>query len=158
MKLRRPWSAWLVPGVLCLTVAGCVSPPRPVDTSAPGWQVTEAPAVWRPGRDAPELAGDLWIATHADGSRVVQFLKQGLPVVVVQVSGGTWSLSSPMRSGRPAGRMPAPPRSVWLVLDGSPPGAPPTPWERMVGDPAGGWTLRNPQTGETLECAAPEMP
>jgi hypothetical protein len=51
-----------------------------VNLASPGWTVQETQAVWQPKREAPELIGELLVATHPDGSRLVQFSKQSLPL------------------------------------------------------------------------------
>ena len=47
----------------------------PADFSLPGWQAHQGQAVWKPSKKRPELAGDLLLATNANGNYVIQFSK-----------------------------------------------------------------------------------
>ena len=49
--------------------AGCRTASKtPLFTvSGPGWRVQEGQALWRPGRQFPELGGELVVASHEDG-------------------------------------------------------------------------------------------
>jgi hypothetical protein len=139
-----------------LLAAGCASsrPLPPVDLQAPGWTVQETAAVWKPRQEAPELLGELLVAHHPDGSRFVQFSKQGLPVVTAQLTPNFWQISSSLRKGRYGGRRPAPGQILWFRLESLPPDSPwPTPWQ-LTRDPSGSWTLLQTRTGERLEGAA----
>ena len=81
--------AWLAAiTILC----GCRTlPPMPaMDLSGPGWKVSEGSALWRSGRDAPEIAGEILLAIHPDGRGFVQFTKSPLPFVVAQLDGQRW--------------------------------------------------------------------
>ncbi len=143
--------------IICLWVCGCrsVSPVEPVDLLQPGWQVTERPAVWRPSRSAPELVGELLIATHLDGRRFVQFSKQSLPLVIARTEGSLWRISSPMKGRGSAGRLPVPEHVLWLQIDGLPPKvSAKSRWE-VVFDANDRWLLNDRRTGESLEVAAP---
>ncbi len=148
---------WSLPLVVGALLSGCAAPRlAPADLSAPGWRVQEVPAVWRPRRDAPELIGELLVATHPGGDRLVQFSKQALPVVTAQVAEGGWVLSSPLRRGRFGGRRNPTDRVPWFRLSGLPPGAEAGSgrW-RLTPLPDGAWRLSNDRTGESLEGVAP---
>jgi len=146
-------------GLLLLGVAvasGCATRPlAPWDLSQPGWTVQEVPAVWRAASEAPELTGELMLARGTNGSRLVQFSKQGVPVVTARHDGIGWELRSALRRGSYSGRGKAPARLVWFQVDAFPPamveGA---PWKQSV-TPDGGWVLENARRGERLEAAAP---
>ena len=43
-------------------------------TSGPGWHVQQGQALWRPGRNYPELGGEVVVASHQDGRCSVQFV------------------------------------------------------------------------------------
>jgi hypothetical protein len=141
------------------TLGGCTSiaPLPPVDPHAPGWQVREVSAVWRPRRGAPELIGELLFAANpTSAARLVQFSKQGLPLVTAQVATNGWEISSPLSPGGHRGRLPAPGRVLWFQLDALPPGSKPaSPWRLLSESPVGGWTLVNDRTGESLEVVVP---
>lgn len=142
-------------GALCLS-AGCATPRLPpADFAQPGWRVQETQAVWRPGRDAPELVGELLVAVRDDGSRVVQFSKQSLPMVTAQSATNGWRLTSPLRAGDYAGSPPPTDRVPWFQLDALPPRATTSPRWDLTRTAEGGWKLTNPRTGEVLEAGAP---
>src|SRR5439155_15039375 len=69
--------------LLALCVPACrMLPPLPsVNLAEPGWTVHEGQAIWRPKRDAPEIAGEILVATHQDGRALVQFTKTPFPFV-----------------------------------------------------------------------------
>lgn len=154
LRIGRTGVALLLLAVLSLG-AGCSTAPTfpPVDLSDAGWKVRELPAVWRPRRGAPELTGELLVAVNG-GSRLVQFSKQGLPVLTAQTSTNGWRVSSALQAGSHTGRLPAPRQVLWFLIDNSPPqAAVPSPWRLEDPAPGGGWTLSNPRTGESLETA-----
>ena len=157
MKPRRG-SAGLRPGVLPLLLmavlaAGCrTAPPLPAaDFSAPGWRVQQGQAVWKPSPSRPELAGDLLLATNANGNFFVQFSKTPFPLATAQVSGGQWQIEFGANKFSRQGRGTPPDRFAWFQLP-----------RALLGTPAGGnwkfahpnsssWRLENLRTGETLE-------
>ena len=139
--------ALLVALVSCRTVA----PLAPANLSEPGWRTQTGQAVWRPRHDAPELAGELLVATHPDGRSVVQFTKTPLPFVVVLTTARTWQIEfvPQHRTFSGPGRPPA--RLLWLHLA-----------RHLAGEPSAGkiswrtlpdqhWRLENSATGETIE-------
>ena len=137
-------------------LVGCAGPALPpVNFAEPGWQVHEAAAVWRPRRAAPELAGELLVATHPDGRQLVQFSKQALPLVTAQAATNGWNLTSPLRAGRFGGRPPATDRVPWFQLTTLPPSQPFSPRWTLGIETNGAWRLSNPRTGESVEGAAP---
>ena len=77
--------------------AGCrTAGEAPLFTAAgPGWRVQEGQALWRPGRQFPELGGELVMARHEDGRCVIQFAKTPLPLVLAQTTPATGSSSFP---------------------------------------------------------------
>src|SRR5262245_37969371 len=84
---RGPAFHWFLARTgLLLLFAGCASAPlrAPLDLSGPGWTVREGQAVWQAGPTAPGVAGELLVATHADGSSLQQFIKPPLPFVLAQ--------------------------------------------------------------------------
>jgi len=148
------WISLLLVGVA--VASGCATRPlAPWDLSQPGWSVQEVPAVWRPSTEAPELTGELMLARGTDGSRLVQFSKQGVPVVTARTDGAGWELRSALRRGSYSGRGRAPARLVWFQVDSFPPArVDGTRWSRTV-TPDGGWVLEDVRRGERLEAAAP---
>lgn len=131
--------------------SGCFAPIiGPVALASPGWISSETPVVWRPSTAAPELTGELFFASHADGSRFVQFSKGGLPIVVAQQSTGGWRISSSLRSGRFGGHGSPPSSVVWFQLRSVPPTSMSPPWV-VTNLSNGGWVVVHSGTGEMLE-------
>ncbi|MDB6023749.1 MAG: hypothetical protein JWQ04_3606 [Pedosphaera sp.] len=69
---------WLTPCVFfvfIMCLAGCQIFPKlpPADLSEAGWTVRQGQAVWRSKKSAPEIAGELLVATNYDGRALVQF-------------------------------------------------------------------------------------
>ncbi len=140
---------------LVLTIglmASCATHPMPAwDVGTPDWRVCEAAAVWRPDSKTPELSGELSLATRADGSRMVQFSKQGVPVVIARAGSTGWEIGSPFRENSRGGRGRPPSGVLWFLLDDLPPSRPvPADWSlTLEGD--GRWILENRKRGERLE-------
>lgn len=138
----------------CLVLlAGCFTPPRlsPVNLTEPGWHVRNGQAVWRFNKDAPELAGEVSVATHTSGRSLVQFTKTPLPFVVARREPGAWEIEFPPRNRRFGGHGAPWARFGWLHLAACLQGqAAPKGWtfEQL---PEGRWRLANPSTGEQME-------
>ncbi len=125
----------------------------PADLAATGWETQETAAVWRPRAAAPELAGELLVAHHSNGSQFVQFSKQGLPLVTARTTTNAWEITSSLRAhgwSRPMGSTGPPDRVLWFQLRELPPHpGSHSRWQRQT-EPDGAWKLLNPLTGETL--------
>jgi hypothetical protein len=122
-----------------------------IDLAAPGWQVRHGQAVWTPGGQKSEIAGELLVAQHPDGDCAVQFTKPPFVIAEARVSDARWHLE--LGSGKKAwrGTREPPARIVWFqlpraltgsALDGR------WSWTRPADGP---WTLINRRTGERLE-------
>jgi hypothetical protein len=139
--------------LLLLTAMGaCVTaPPLPkVDISAPGWTVREGQAIWRPRRQAPEIAGELLLATRADGSAFVQFTKTPFPFAIAQCSPTGWQIEFPPQNRRFAAHGSPPARIVWFQLIDAELGkrvAKGWTWHNSTDN----WQLKNLSSGESLE-------
>ena len=137
-----------------LIVAGaCQSlPPLPrVNLEEAGWTVRQGQAVWHPRPDAPEIAGDIIVATNPDGRAFVQFSKSPLSLAVAQKTRASWEIEFPMQHRRYAGRGRPPARLLWLQLPDALTHktlAKPWSWQLLPDDH---WQLENPKTGESLE-------
>lgn len=139
--------------VVMATLAGCLSlpPQAPFDLSQHGWTIQVGQAVWHPGQEAMEIAGDLLVATHPDGRSLVQFTKPPLPFVSAQRTARGWhaqffaqkkSYSAP---GRP------PDRILWFHLPEALAGRlAPGPWSFTLA-PEDHWRLENRSTKESLD-------
>src|SRR5947208_3493762 len=63
-----------------------------VDINQPGWTVRQGQAVWKSKANAPEIAGELVLATRPDASSFLQFTKTPLPFVVAQTTSNSWQI------------------------------------------------------------------
>lgn len=156
LALRRlghwngPISLWV-----CVVVAsGCAAPRTEMrtDLSAPGWQVREGQAVWRPAKGKPDLAGELLVASHPSGDAFVQFAKPPFQLVTAHRSAQRWQITFGANDRTFSGRGLPPARFIWLHLgacleSGQPP---PSGW-RFQSEAGGRWQFGNRATGETLE-------
>jgi len=137
-----------------LMTAGCrtVSFP-PADFGESGWAVRERAALWCPGRGNQELAGELLLASHPEQGSLLQFSKQGLPLVTARTGPGGWEIRSSLRRGKAAGRGKPPDQVPWFLLmragDGWN-GVRDGEW-RMTMGLEGRWRLENGRTGEWME-------
>jgi hypothetical protein len=148
---RKPLFAIL--GLLLLTtLSGCLTgPPLPeVNLSEPGWTIRQGQAVWQTGRKSPEIAGELLLATRADGSTFVQFTKTPFPVATAQSTAAGWKIEFPPQNrhfaapGKPSARI------VWFQLANSVEGKPAAKgWTWR--DAGANWELKNSSSGESLE-------
>lgn len=155
-RIRRIERVGCLASLALVTIAvftgGCVAPRlAPADLSEPGWQVQEVPAVWCPKRGAPELAGELLLASHPDGRRLVQFSKQSLPLVTAQVDGRSWCISSSVRSGRWGGSLPSTDRVPWFQFTELPPAAVKSARWQLTFPADGTWRVTRPGKGEFVE-------
>ena len=154
----RAGSAALRSGVLPLFLitvlaAGCrTAPPLPsADFTAPGWRVQQGQAVWKPSSRRPELAGDLLLATNANGNFFVQFSKMPFPLATAQVSGGQWQIEFGADEYSWHGRGTPPDRFAWFQLPRVLLGTPAGDHWKFMHQASAAWRLENVRTGETLE-------
>ena len=136
----------------CLIFSGCQTlPPLPaVNLKAPGWTARQGQAVWRRTRSAPEIAGEILVATRADGASFVQFTKAPFPLVTAQANPGGWEVTAPAQNRRYSGHGPPPARILWLMLPRALAGQP-LPENFSWRADSNGWRLENGKTGESLE-------
>jgi hypothetical protein len=127
----------LSPALILLTGCNTVRPLPPVDLTEQGWAVLQGQAIWKPGAKAPELAGEVLLATKAPGRSFVQFTKTPFPLVTTQTTGTSWEARIPVRNQRYSGRGRPPQRLLWLYLP-----------KAMAGEPLPG-NLRWQRQGET---------
>jgi hypothetical protein len=145
-----------LPGVLLLALGLCFScrtaaPLPPADFSAPGWTVRQGQAVWKPSKHRPELAGDLLLATNADGSFFVQLTKNPFTIVTAESLAGRWQIEFGANEHSWRGENQPPNRFAWFQLPRAlMNGKIAPPWQFETVNPDS-WRLENPNTGETLE-------
>lgn len=134
-----------------ISFLGCASIPPlpPVDLNGPGWRMREGQAVWRTGRDAPEIAGDVIVATHPNGS-LIRFSKT-LPIVNARWEGDLWEAEFPPQDKRYSGRGNPPKKIAWFnFLKGLEGRELPEDWVFTEGGD-GSAVLVQRKTGERLE-------
>ncbi|HXF10069.1 MAG TPA: hypothetical protein VN625_04735 [Desulfuromonadaceae bacterium] len=145
-------SSLLVITTVALLQAGCrTAEPLPaIDVSAPGWHILQGQAVWKPPQNRPELAGDLVLATNANGNFLVQFSKTPFPLATAEYVDHEWEIQFGADkhvwrgSGNPPDRFP------WFQLPRALAGDDLNDgwkFERRFGNL---WRLENSRTGETL--------
>jgi hypothetical protein len=149
--VRRP--NFILALLLLAIFTGCrTAPPLPpADFSAPGWRVQQGQAVWKPSSDRPELAGDLLLATNADGNFFIQFSKMPFPLVTAQISGDQWQIEFGADKDTWHGRAAPPERFAWFQLPRALLGANPGGNWKFSSVENKFWHLENPRTGEFLE-------
>ena len=151
-RIRNGWIALTCLSFL-LAMTGCQTVPNlpPLDLSEQGWTTRQGQAIWSANREAPEIAGEILVATNTDGRSFVQFTKTPLPFVVAETTRTGWQIHSAMNNRTYAGHGEPPGRVLWFhlpqCLAGSPP---PRPWS-WVAQPDGGWLLENQSNGEKLQ-------
>ena len=143
------WTALLA--VLMLS-SGCQTATKSLFTATgPGWHVQEGQALWRPGREYPELGGDLVLASDEGGRSLIQFAKTPMTLVSAQTTLTNWLIRFPAQQMGFSGHGPGPTRFAWLYLHTALAGEPLPSSLRFERKPDGGWRLENTRTGETLE-------
>jgi hypothetical protein len=136
-----------------LLFCSCIGPGKlpPADLSQAGWRAQQGQAIWKPPGKRPELAGDLFLATNAQGEAVLEFTKAPFSIATAQVASNAWQIEfgggkmSWSGYGRP------PRRFIWFQLPGAAGGGPLAPPWRFERLDERSWRLSNPRTGEFLE-------
>jgi len=117
-----------------------------VNLSEPGWTIRQGQAVWQPGPKSPEIAGELLLATQANGSTFVQFTKTPFPFAIAQTTSNGWQIEFPPQNKRYAGPGKPPARISWFQLSNA-----------LTGKPlARGWTWRDSGTSWQLKDSSGE--
>jgi len=151
--IRQPGQLAVIYLLTVLISAGCrTAPPLPpADFSAPGWRVQQGQAVWKPTRNKLELAGELLLATNANGNLFVQFTKTPFPLATAQVSGESWQMEfgSGEYSWRGRGQPHA--RFVWFQLPRALAGVDLGRAWKLLPHENNSWHFENLRTGESLE-------
>jgi hypothetical protein len=108
----------LILALVVVAFTGCrtIRPLPAVDINQPGWTAQQGQAVWKSKASAPEIAGELVLATRPDGSSFLQFTKTPLPFVVAQTTSNSWQIQfvPENRTFSAHGKPPA--RLLWLQL------------------------------------------
>ena len=150
-KQTRKLSLPLAIALLCLASAcQTLGPLPPFNLKEPGWTVREGQAVYRRNRTAPDIAGEILVATRPDGSSFVQFTKAPFPLMIARTTATSWELQVPTQNSRYSGRGRPPARILLLALPRALAGQP-LPKNLSWRADANGWHLENRKTGESLE-------
>jgi hypothetical protein len=88
----------------------------PANLQEPGWKVHSGQAVWRLEHGKTEIAGDVLVATRADGQSFVEFTKSPFSLVIAQASPRQWQVEFPPQNKHYAGPGEPPKRLIWLYL------------------------------------------
>jgi len=133
---------------------GCQTAPSlpPADLQAPGWEIRQGQALWKPKRDADGIAGELLIAIQKDNRSLVQFSKTPFPIVTAGIGPNSWELEIPTQGKHYSHRGTPPDRVIWFqLLKAISNGQLPKPWSWASPDGDGCWSLQNETSGESLE-------
>jgi hypothetical protein len=140
-------------GCVLAMATGCrTAPPLlPANLAEPGWRVRHGQVLWTARRGAPEVAGELVLATRRDGQSVVQFVKTPLPIVVAQTTTHRWQIQFVPQDRTFSGTLPVSTRFGWLQLSAALAGQTlPADYEFGQHD-LKFWRLENHRTGEVIE-------
>jgi len=72
--------------------------------------------LWRGKKDAPEIAGEVILATNANRRAFIQFLKNPLPLVTAQITPEAWQIEFIPEKRHFGGRGIPPRQLLWLHL------------------------------------------
>ncbi len=137
---------------LLILLSGCQTAPPlpPADLQAPGWDIYQGQALWKPRRDAEGIAGEILIATQGDARQLVQFSKNPFPIITAGAGPHSWELEVPTQGKHYSHRGSPPNRVIWFHLPGAIKGQkPPKPWSWTPADANGNWRLENLTSGES---------
>ncbi|MDB6067116.1 MAG: putative lipoprotein [Pedosphaera sp.] len=153
---RRPcgigaFSCLLLLASLCILGCQAIPPMPAVNLSESGWTTHQGQVVWRSKTAAPEIAGELVVASNPDGRTFVQFTKTPLPFIVAQATTNTWQIHIIPNNKTYSGHGLPPSRLSWLYLPRCLSGYPPPKFWSWHQTDANGWRLENSLTGEFLE-------
>jgi hypothetical protein len=136
--------------VMVSAVMGCRTPIEPLHAD-PAWRPRQGQAVWRPSRDADEIAGEITLlsAPGLDGF-LLEFSKPTLSLAQAIRREQSWELATAGRGNR-RGRGAAP-GMVWFQAGALLTGQPLADgWEGQSDPARSKWWLERPRTGERLE-------
>jgi hypothetical protein len=118
--LKTSWRfSQFIVALTSFLLVGCAALPQkklqPLDTSAPGWTVRQGQALWKPGEDKPEIAGDVVVSLHPTAGSYVQFSKT-LPILSARLTPEGWEFHTIPEDKRYSGGGNPPRRIVWLQM------------------------------------------
>jgi hypothetical protein len=138
---------------LSVCTMGCqtIKPLPAVDLAQAGWLVRQGQAVWKSKANAPEIAGELVLATRPDGASFLQFTKTPLPFVVAQTSSNAWQIQFVPENRTFSGPGTPPRRLLWLHLARCLNGKCDEKHFTFKTLPTGNQVLEDRNTGESIE-------
>ena len=138
-------------GVLC-GESGCRTAPKlaPLNLSEPGWQLRQGQALWRGKKDAPEIAGEVILATNANRRAFIQFLKNPLPLVTAQITPEAWQIEFIPEKRHFGGRGIPPRQLLWLHLLSALQLAPLPQGIEFAKTPDGAVRIQTKESGESI--------
>src|SRR5579859_509732 len=152
LAARKPPIFWpfLIFAMLAWLTA-CKTTPMAVNLDETGWKILQGQAIWRAKEDAPEIAGELVMATNADGRTFVEFTKDPLPLMVGQTATNSWQIEFVPQNRSLSGRGKPPARLGWLYVAGCTEGLPPPENWRLQQTHYNRWRMEHPDRGEVLD-------
>ena len=135
---------------LCLVACRTISLEPSVDLSQPGWKVRQGQALWKPNLDAPEIAGEVLLASHIDGRTFLQFSKTPLPILTVWWAETTWQIHFASENRKLSGRGTPSSRLGWAHLARAWTGIPAAAAFTFTQPDDNRWILTNHSTGEMI--------
>jgi hypothetical protein len=142
----------LIPVVLAILAAGCATVALPpVNLKEPGWTVRQGQAIWRRQAGGEGIAGDIIVATRADGRAFVEFSKNPFPIVIGQITPKAWSVDYPPQNEQYTARGTPSQRIIFLQLPRALAGGSPPKNFSWQATADGGWRLENLSSGESLD-------
>src|SRR4051812_7627846 len=135
-----------------LLTLGCRTgpPPVPVDLSQPGWHLRQGQALWRSKQQAPEIAGEIVLATNRNARAFVEFLKNPLPLLSAEINPDGWHVEFIPEKRRFSGRGRPPRRLLWLQLLQALQDLPPPAGVEFKKAGQGEFHIEDTRTGESI--------
>ncbi|HEX4644428.1 MAG TPA: LysM domain-containing protein [Verrucomicrobiae bacterium] len=132
-------------------LTACKTTPTAVNLDETGWKILQGQAVWRAKEDAPEIAGELVMATNADGRAFLEFTKDPLPLLIAQTTAASWQIEFVPQNRSLSGRGKPPARLGWLYLTACMEGQPPPKHWHLQQTNYNRWRMEDPGRGEVLD-------
>jgi len=96
------WAAILA-GALCAGGCRTAEPLERYDISRDGWTLAQGQGLWTGAAGADGLVVEVVFARHTDGRAQLQAFKEVIPLAIVQLGDGRWTVEDPLRKRRAGG-------------------------------------------------------
>jgi hypothetical protein len=135
-----------------LLTLGCRTgpPPVPVDLSQAGWHLRQGQALWRSKQQAPEIAGEIVLATNQNARAFIEFIKNPLPLLSAEINPGGWHIEFIPEKRSFSGRGRPPRRLLWLQLLRALQDLPPPAGVQFKKAEQGEFHIEDTRTGESI--------